>query len=756
MNINQQSSKAQDRTLTVWFQKLQNGEIKLPRFQRFQAWDKKRITSLLETITYNLPLGVTLLLEVDKEKFISRYLETAPQTGVKVSEHLLDGQQRLTALWRSMHNNYESETYFIYLPEFDIEEDGISNENMMAYCQGRWVKKGKRYPIWADSPNACFKKGLIPMNLLKPADIKSEIDEWISLAVSSFEPKDRTDPDLFDKLMAFNDLKTKLDKKITMLRETINHYNLPFLALPTSTPKDIALRVFINMNTNTKPLSLYDIIVAEVESVKGVSLHDLQKQLNEKIPKAGGYFQIEKLILATSALLQDKVPNNAGILEMSREVMVEKWDVLEDGLNKMSTFLSNEGVYSRQILPTNAVLAVVAALYNYIPETLDERGKAEILLKKYIWSAFFTDRYENSAASRAFKDFINLKKIILKTKKEDGSLYHEDDVPALNRELHSISDIDFLSKTGWPKRENIRARAIMCVASKLGSHDFADGQKLTLDNLANRDYHHIFPKAILQKINVNPNLALNCAIITSSTNKSLGAKSPIDYIKEKYNVFDEKIIRHRLESHLIPTDRLTEQNDDEDKYEAYLKRQFELFVKERAILMKEAANQLCSGLPISTASIFSKSSEISFERRELDEEVSKIELATRKLIAERLPAIYKDGITHIHHKIVESAEKKYESFLRKNPGEEREKPMSLRLVLNYLTLSEYKDILISKSNWSYFQDIFGTSGNVLNRYTQLGTMRNKLRHDNALTLVERKDGEAAIEWFNKSLIDFIN
>lgn len=40
MNIHQQSSKAQDRTLSVWFQKVQNGEIKLPRFQRHQAWDK--------------------------------------------------------------------------------------------------------------------------------------------------------------------------------------------------------------------------------------------------------------------------------------------------------------------------------------------------------------------------------------------------------------------------------------------------------------------------------------------------------------------------------------------------------------------------------------------------------------------------------------------------------------------------------------------------------------------------------------------
>ena len=756
MNINLQSSKAQDRTLNVWFQKLQNGEIKLPRFQRYQAWDKRRITSLLETITYNLPLGITLLLEVDEEKFISRYLETAPQTGVKVNEHLLDGQQRLTSLWRSMHNNYENETFFIYIPEFDNEDDGINNEHMMTYCQGRWYKKNKKYPLWADSPSACFKKGLIPMNLLKPTDIRSEIDNWINEAVANLEPKDKQDLDVLEKYKKFNEAKTKLDKTITQLREIINHYNLPFLALPSNTPKDIALRVFINMNTNTKPLSLYDVIVAEIESVKGVSLHDLQNSLNEKHPKIAGYFKLEQLILATSALLQDKVPNNSGMLEMSKELMVENRNYLEDGLNKMTDFLANEGVYNRQILPTNAVLAVIAALYKYIPESLDDRGKAEILLKKYIWSAFFTDRYENSAASRAFKDFVNLKNIILKNSKDDGSFYREDDVPALNRNLHAISDIDFLSKTGWPKGENIRARAIMCVASKLGSYDFSDGHKLTQDNLENRDYHHIFPKAILNELDINPNLALNCAIITSSTNKSLGAKAPLNYIKERYNIFDEETINTRLQSHLIPTRRLTEIEEYKDSDGNYVKKQFEMFIKERAALIKEAAEQLCMGKQITTASIFSKNTEISLERRELDEEVSKIELATRKLIVDRLPGIHHNGITYINNKIVESATNKYESFLRKNPGELNEDPVSLRMILNYLTLSEYKDIIIGKSNWGFFQDVFETHGNVLNRYTQLGTMRDKLRHDNILTKVERLDGEASIDWFNKCLIEYIN
>ena len=93
------SSSAQDRQIAVWFQKIENGEIKLPRFQRPQAWDRNRVCSLLDTVTKNLPLGVTLLLNVDQEQFVSRYLVSAPETGSRVTEHLLDGQQRLTALW---------------------------------------------------------------------------------------------------------------------------------------------------------------------------------------------------------------------------------------------------------------------------------------------------------------------------------------------------------------------------------------------------------------------------------------------------------------------------------------------------------------------------------------------------------------------------------------------------------------------------------------------------------------------------------
>lgn len=71
--------EARNRKLSDWYGKVQRTEIKLPRFQRFEAWDRNRICSLVETVVNNLPLGITLILEVgDEEKFISCALSNGP------------------------------------------------------------------------------------------------------------------------------------------------------------------------------------------------------------------------------------------------------------------------------------------------------------------------------------------------------------------------------------------------------------------------------------------------------------------------------------------------------------------------------------------------------------------------------------------------------------------------------------------------------------------------------------------------------
>ncbi len=594
--------EARNRNIRDWYGKVQRGEIKLPRFQRFEAWDRNRICSLVETVVHNLPLGITLILEVgDEEKFVSRHLATAPESDARVYEHLLDGQQRLTALWRVFQNNYEWETYFIYLKDLDKYDGDAEMDDLSAYWRGRYYKKnGERYPLWCDDPAQTLRRGLIPANLLRPDDIQNEIDNWIEQATKPLEPSEGNK----DELRLFFDFQRQVSDAIKDLRAVVANYNLPYLSLPSQTEKTVALNVFINMNTNSKPLSTYDIIVAEVESVMGQSLHDLEEGLNTRHPDVARYSPLPNLILNTSALLQGFLPNQRGAWDMDKRKMVEHWDMLEKGVNRMAAFLRNEGIYDEQRLPTNAVLAVIAALYSEISETGDKRGQDELLLKRYLWNAFFTDRYENSAATHAFSDFNALKRIICGEIKPNGSAYTFDDVPVFAE--YSLAEVEELVTAEWPKRASIRGRGVLAVACRLGALDFSTGERLDAVNISSRHYHHIFPDALLKEAEIPSFLALNCALITDKTNISIGRKDPLQYLKDRYDWTSESIVKERLQSHLIPVTELANGGydglNDEQKIEK-LKNDFETFITARAKIIYKAVKLLVEGHQLSASEI---------------------------------------------------------------------------------------------------------------------------------------------------------
>ena len=594
--------EARNRTLSEWYGKVQRAEIKLPRFQRYEAWDRNRICSLVNTVIKDLPLGVTLVLEVgEQEKFISRHLSTAPQTGERVLEQLLDGQQRLTALWRVFHNNYEREIYHIYIKALDECNGDAEMEDRTVCSTTRYPKNDKCYPLWCDDPAETLRRRLIPTNLISPGDIQDQIDEWIDQALGSAQ---KNSDDLASN-NAYHQKKQQVRDAIKDLRSVIDHYNLPYLSLPAHTDKSTALEVFINMNTNSKPLSIYDSIVAEVESVMDKSLHDLESGLNEKNPEIANYSELQKLILNTAALLQNYPPNQRGAWDMDKKKMVNRWATLERGLQRMARFLESEGIFDESRLPTNAVLAVIAALYRYIPESGDKLGQDELLLKRYVWNAFFTDRYENSAATHAFSDFKALKGIICQEKKPDGSHYGIQDVKIFVD--YKMAEVDELKSVKWPKRASIMGRGVLAVSCRLGALDFSTGKRLDKSNVASRHYHHIFPDALLKEAKIDSYLALNCALITDKTNISIGRKDPLAYLKDRYQWIDEDIVNERLQSHLIPLNELSnggyEGLSEGDKKEK-LGRDFEEFLSARAKLVYKAAKRLAEGRQLSAGDFY--------------------------------------------------------------------------------------------------------------------------------------------------------
>ena len=513
------------------------------------------VGELLDTVLRGLPVGALLVLDVgDTEPFVSRTMAGAPETGEKVNEHLLDGQQRLTALWRSLTDNYSDRTFFIRV-ESNATDDADS-VIPRAESQGRWEKNGKRYPLWVDDPVKVWERGLIPLRLLCPNSAASQaLESWARAATECTDDLAKlNDPDKLNDLL----------KLITLgadLRGQIAQFNLPFLSLPISTAKETALDVFVKMNTSAQRLTTYDIVVAQVEASTGFSLHELVEELKKEAPDLEYFTDLPSVVLNAGALLQNRSSSQSVMLESSfAEGLIDNWGKIVDGAQRAAGFLNEEKILDAKRTPSDAATPLLVALWAHAPDGLDGEGEARHVLRKFLWRAFLTDRYERNTNSRTFADYKLLASML------EG---RDDGVPPIFKEdLHPLPQPEDLVLAGWPKKRDRLGRSTLLISLRKGGLDFADGSPVQRDNLNSREYHHIFPVRILERMQVSDDRisrAMNCALVTWRTNRDISAKTPMEYLQQRINAssLGEKEIRRRLSSHCIDYDILAKGDYDE-------------------------------------------------------------------------------------------------------------------------------------------------------------------------------------------------
>jgi hypothetical protein len=555
--------EARNRPLPDWFTRIRTRQTVLPRFQRFEAWGHANVIQLFNTILQDLPVGAVLVLEIgDEEPFVSRTIKGAPTTGERVSEHLLDGQQRLTALWRGLNNNYEERSYFLF---FQPDEE----TNMPYYVDSisRWKKEkdAEARPFWANRPKELWTRRMIPLDLCAPDIVAHQrFREWAKQAIEDQDERDT------------------ISDTIALVRQKFASFNLPFLSLPVTTEKQTALDVFIKMNTSAAPLSTYDVVVAQVEAAMDKSLHDLVAATRTACPNIADYYAPEELALYASALLQGRAPTNATYLakDFGPQVL-QNWETFLSGVTRTVEFLEQERVFDYQRLPTDVVMPVLVALWGIAPTGLDAEGRARMVLRKYLWRAFFSNRYEKSTNSRALTDFNELKPLVTGTGVTGPSIFDD--------KLYPLPHQEEIVAAGWPVRRDRLARAILALALRQGGLDLADGSVATRANLSKREYHHLFPVAHLADLGVADDkvyLSLNCALVTWRTNRNISDKTPERYLGERRdgNDLGDAEVKARLISHLIPFDEMIGGN-------------YDAFLKERSRLIVETMIKLCtSGL----------------------------------------------------------------------------------------------------------------------------------------------------------------
>ncbi len=461
--------EARSKTIESWFGMIEQAQILLPRFQRHEAWRANQIEGILENIlqTPSLPIGALLTLDVgDLEPFHSRPIRGAPlpQTGMRPQMHLLDGQQRMTALWRSLTDDYPDLKVFV---KYDNEEvpDVV--------LERRWEHKDMKRPVWADDPAATLARGLVPVSLLRPGSTgERALDDWLEAATD--------DPSLM----------RRIDKFVSKLRGRVAGYPVPFLSLPVTTDKEVALNVFIKMNTSASPLRDFDIVVAQVEESMGQSLHDMIADLCAAVPAARDFGDIEDVVLSVGALLLDRVPLKKTYLERGFGGQLTKvWDRVQVALELGLDFLREEGIFDERRLPTDAAVVLACALWGNVPlNDADATGRARVLIRKAIWRASLTDRYIKTQTTRTFADYKALVELI-------GNPNSAATPELFDETLYKLPEVEELVRAGWPVRKDRLPRAILAMSLRNGGRDFADGGIASAAKLQTREITTSSPSA---------------------------------------------------------------------------------------------------------------------------------------------------------------------------------------------------------------------------------------------------------------------
>lgn len=72
--------------------------------------------------------------------------------------------------------------------------------------------------------------------------------------------------------------------------------------------------------------------------------------------------------------------------------------------------------------------------------------------------------------------------------------------------------------------------------------------------------------------------------------------------------------------------------------------------------------------------------------------------------------------------------------------------------MEFCDLRELQDTLTGKTLWSSFEPRFANKETLTAKFGQLAELRNGIRHSRTVDEITRKEGEAAILWFEQVLL----
>jgi hypothetical protein len=491
----------QTRTFSTLISDIGQGQIKIPQFQREFVWDLRKCASLMDSIVKGYPIG-TLIFWKTKERLrsvrdIGGCTLPEPDEGDFV-EFVLDGQQRLTALFASLKG-------------LKVEREGARSDDFAEMYVDLEAKEDEQIII---------------------TDVSGK-DENSIIRIMDL---------LYGGLTLLAKYPEKYYKKLEEYKGRIVSYNYS-LILVKDAPIDIATEIFTRINVGGKPLTLFEIMVAKTfEPKKDFDLSEKYAELIDDLKPLNYETLSDATVLQTISLLLDDECKRQTILKLDKNEFINIWSSAVDAIERAVEYF--KGFYRipvSQLLPYNALIVPFAYFFYHHPDK--PTGEKQKYLEDFFWRCSLSGRYSSGVEGKLAQDVKRIDKIL------------KDELPTYDWSIDTSPE--FIIRNGWFSAGRSYVKAILCIYAYHQPKSFNDNSLININNywlkqVNSKNYHHFFPRAYLKGSGWedNANHILNITIVDDFLNKrEIKAQAPSKYMRTFERVNPH--LAETMKTHLI-------------------------------------------------------------------------------------------------------------------------------------------------------------------------------------------------------------
>lgn len=558
--------KSLDTELSELMRDVSIGKEQLPEFQRSWTWDNDRIRALLASLSQGYPMGAIMRLEYGNEEVKFKY---RPIEGVKdvkiIPEYLiLDGQQRLTSMYRATYSQEPVETktekkqeikrfyYFDIKKCLDENEDRI--EAIIDVPEDRKVKTDFDRKIVLDLSTREFEyeQEMFPINLLFDSSAR---EDW----ADGYKEYHQYNKEFMDR---YKDFRLKVI-------ETITGYKLPVITLGKETPREAVCKVFENVNTGGVALTVFELVTAmfatykfdlraDWEETKKV-IWGVDEPLNTDVMQGvDETAYLSTITLYTSYLAETMTTcKKKDVLSLSYDAYITNKPAVIEGFKMARKFLFNQYVFRKRDLPYTSQLIPLAAICAVVGKSSFNLPQTQNILSRWFWCGIMGEMYGGANETRFAND---IEDVVAEIQGKYSP----------NRTI-SASYFSATRLISLQTRNSAAYKGIMALVYRESCRDFMKGTTMDIVKSMDEspDIHHIFPEAYCIKQGYSKekwNSIVNKTPLLPESNRQIGGEAPSKYSKKIIRAaqIDEVQLRKRVESHLINYEAFI--NDDFDTY----------------------------------------------------------------------------------------------------------------------------------------------------------------------------------------------